>query len=294
MTRAFNHAIAGPHFEERFKRWPRPPHDPDATINDLIFARMIDPEWSSLHRAFVDKETAKIEARRLAPGLRVPETLSVVAMDNVRSVEHLYERLRAFIGRDAIAKPTHASGAATFLRDLASPDDIGLLYRIASVDYAYVMREMQYRRLPRKVIVEAVVPAPGASPPDDYKFHCVHGEPLLCQIDQGRFGRARSRLLRVPDFTPMDADDGLEQPATCDFPDPTRIAAMIAAARALAAPFDFVRVDLYNGVDGIYFGELTFTPSASLGVAPCAEGDHFENDTHRRYSRIIMDAVRRA
>ena len=37
---------------------------------------------------------------------------------------------------------------------------------------------------------------------------------------------------------------------------------MISIASRLSAGFNFVRVDLYN-VDGkIYFGELTFTPTA--------------------------------
>ena len=67
--------------------------------------------------------------------------------------------------------------------------------------------------------------------------------------------------------------------------------AMIAAAEALAAGFDFVRVDLYDGSDGIYFGELTFTPAASLGIAPAAAGDHAENATHRVYSGIVMAAL---
>ena len=66
---------------------------------------------------------------------------------------------------------------------------------------------------------------------------------------------------------------------------------MVAAARALSAPFAFVRVDLYDGTDGVYFGELTFTPAAALGIAPSSAGDHQVGDTHRVYSRIMMDAL---
>lgn len=293
MTLAINHSIAAAHFEQRFERRPLPPHDPRASVNDLIFARMIDPKWSPLHRAFVDKETAKSEARRLVPDVLMPDTLSVVAVDAVRSVEHLYHLLQPYIGQDAIAKPAHASGAVTFMRDVTSPKNLRFLYDLALLDYAFIMREMQYWQLPRKVIVESMVPVAGGVTSDDYKFHCVHGEPLVCQVDHNRFRRPWSRLLRLPDFAPMDPDDGLERPDSCTFPAPDRIAAMIKTARALATPFDFVRVDLYNGDDGVYFGELTFTPSASLGVAPSGAGDHFENETHRRYSRIIMNAVRR-
>ena len=91
----------------------------------------------------------------------------------------------------------------------------------------------------------------------------------------------------------MDENDGLKQPDGYRPPAPERIASMAAAARALAAPFEFVRVDLYDGADGIYFGELTFTPAASLGIAPSSAGDHAVNATHRVYSRIIMSALKR-
>ncbi|MET0268856.1 MAG: ATP-grasp fold amidoligase family protein [Sphingomonas sp.] len=293
MTRAFNHLIAGAYFHRRFERWPLPVQDPEATINDVIFSRMIDSRWSTLERGFVDKETAKHAARRLAPDLRVPETLAVFPMEAVRSVEHLFAMLHPFAGTDAIAKPAHASGGVTFLRDLAKPVDVYGLHQLASVDYATILREMQYHGLPRKIIVERMVPD-GDVPLDDYKFHCIRGEPLVCQVDHDRFGAAWSRLLHAADFAPMDADDGLVPPDGFRLPAPDRLAAMLSAARALAAPFEFVRVDLYDGADGVYFGELTFTPAASLGIAPSSAGDHRENATHRRYSRIMMDALRAA
>jgi len=291
MTRAFNHLIAGEHFARRFGRWPLPADAPDALINDVIFARMIDPDWSPLHRAFIDKETAKIEARRLCPGIAAPKTLLVIPITAVESAEHLFHLLQPFIGTDAVAKPTHASGAVTFLRDLRQPTDLNALYDLSLRDYSTLLREMQYAGLDRKIIVEAMIPTHVPGPPDDYKFHCVHGQPLLCQIDHGRFGASWSRLFHVPNFAPMDERDGLHAPASFSPADRERLNRMIAMAEALSAPFPFVRVDLYDGDDGIYFGELTFTPAASLGIAPSAAGVHRLNATHRIYSRILMDAL---
>ncbi len=290
MTRAFNHLIAGTHFQKRFHRWPLPPHDPAATINDFIFTRMIDPLWSTFERAWVDKETAKVEVSKSLPTLRVPETRLVIQMETVRSVDELYAMLRPFLGTDSIAKPTHASGGATLMRNVVSAEDLGLLKNLGSIDYAFIMREMQYLELPKKIIVESLVPA-NLSPPDDYKFHCVNGEPLVCQVDHNRLGAAWSRLFRVPDFHPLDEADGLTQPEGYKLPTLERLASMTAAARILAAPFKFVRVDLYNGRDDVYFGELTFTPAASLGIAPSSRGDHAENATHGVYSRTIMSAI---
>ena len=293
MTRAANHRVAPVPFERKFGRAPLPPRHPDALINDVIYDRMIDPNWSASQRAFVDKQRAKAEAQRRFPALHVPETLAVMPVETLISPERLFDRLRPHIGTHAVAKPTHASGGVVFLRDLVDPASLRDLYDLASIDYAAILREMQYWRLPRKIIVETLIPAHRPGPPDDYKFHCIHGEPLLCQIDHGRFGHPWSRLFRVPQFDPMDENDGLTAPKGFAMATRNRLDMMIAAARALSAPFAFVRVDLYDGRDGVYFGELTFTPAASLGIAPSSAGVCRISPTHRMYSRILTDALDR-
>src|SRR5687767_14762442 len=55
FTREANYAVVAPIFSEKFGRLPLPPTDPDALINDLIFARMIAPDWSELEGIMVDK-----------------------------------------------------------------------------------------------------------------------------------------------------------------------------------------------------------------------------------------------
>lgn len=290
-TRAFNHLVAGEHFAHRFQRWPLPIGDPCALINDAIFARMIDPDWTRLERTVVDKATAKSEAARLAPALRTPQTLSVIPMDDIASAEALFAALRPFSGTAAIAKPTHASGSVVLLRDLTSVRQVESLFLLAQMDYALILREMQYHGLRKQIIVERLVPTDAGQSPDDYKFHCVNGVPIVCQVDHSRFGRPWSRLLRVPDFEAFDPADGLSWPSTYRRPAPERIASMIEAAAALSKPFRIVRVDLYDGTDGIFFGELTFSPAAALGIAPSVRGDHAVNPTHLAYSAAMISAL---
>ena len=292
LSRAGNHAAVAPLFAAKFGRLPLAPGDPAATINDLIFARMIASEWTPLQRRMVDKITAKEEAARLVPGIRIARTLVTIEMDEVPTPGALHARLRPFIGTDAIANPAQASGGAIFLREVVGPDALADLHALASRDYSLVMREMQYAGLPRRVIVEALVPTADGEPPDDFKFHCVHGKPLVCQIDHARFGHSWGRLFRLPDFAPMDPADGLVTPPGVMMPSPAQLAAMMDIAARLSEPFDYVRVDLYDGLDGITFGELTFTPAASLGIAPSKHGSHRETDTHRLFSRIVIEALR--
>ncbi|WP_120716186.1 ATP-grasp fold amidoligase family protein [Tsuneonella amylolytica] len=290
---ADNYAAVAAMFVEKFGRDPLPPENRDALINDLIFMRMIRPDWSALQRSLVDKSTAKVAAASLYPDLRVPETLAVISMDGVSSPAALAERLAPFIGRDAVAKPAQASGGTVFLKHPVRDEELHQLFDLASRDYALVMREMQYFGMPKRVVVERLVPTPGDGTPDDFKFHCIYGEPILCQIDHARFGERWSRVMRLPGFSPLHDGDGLVPPASVIWPERSRMEEMAAIAAALSRPFDYVRVDLYNGVDGIYFGEMTFTPSASLGIAPSAAGCHRMTDTHRAYSGALMDAYHR-
>jgi hypothetical protein len=48
---------------------------------------------------------------------------------------------------------------------------------------------------------------------------------------------------------------------------------MVALAEKLAAPFPYVRVDLYTVGDKIYFGELTFTPGSGTVILKPDEGE---------------------
>lgn len=281
-----------PIFTQKFGRSPLPTDHPDALINDLIFAHMIDLDWSPLERTMVDKINAKAEVTRTIADLNVPATLATIDMSGVASPAELYTLLKEFIGTESIAKPAQASGGTVFLHEVSGPDALADLHALATSDYALVMREMQYANLPRRIIVEARIRTESGHPPDDLKFHCVHGEPLACQIDHARFGRPWSRLLRLPDLEPLDPADGLRSPPGLRKPTPERIAAMTAIARTLSAPFAYVRVDLYDGIDGVYFGELTFTPAASLGIAPSINGSHRETNTHRIFSRLLMSAIR--
>lgn len=289
--RSDNYAAAGAHFARRFGRWPVPADHPDALINDYIFDRMIDPSWTAMERAVVDKATVKAKALELSPSVRVPDTLAIIPIDNLPSSEALFAALTPFIGRPAIAKPTHASGAVVYLEHLSSAQQLDKLFALASIDYSTVLREMQYHGLKRRIIVETLVPTLAGQSLDDYKFHCVDGEAIVCQIDHSRFDKPWSRLLKLPDLAPFDEADGLAWPTTYRQPTPERIASMIEIARSLSRPFRFVRVDLYDSPDGIYFGEWTFSPAAALGIAPSAAGDHAVNPTHLAYSKAMMSAL---
>lgn len=47
-----------------------------------------------------------------------------------------------------------------------------------------------------------------------------------------------------------------------DYEKPEEFDTIVKLAHKLSLPFEFVRIDFYIGIDGIYFSEFTFTPKA--------------------------------
>lgn len=139
-------------------------------------------------------------------------------------------------------------------------------------DFWRFSAELQYRRIPKKIICEKFLGE--GKPLIDYKFYCFHGEPtcivVCCEREKG-----------WPHFYFFDCDwnfipltrDGKKQRPDFTLPKPAHLGQMVEAARKLSQPFPFVRVDLYDTDDSAIFGELTFTPSACLDVDRLPESD---------------------
>lgn len=125
--------------------------------------------------------------------------------------------------------------------------------------------EMQYKNVKPCIIIEKYLGTESGEYPEDYKFYCFNGKSkyvMIC-VDRG--------AKREPKYFYFDREWNM-MPFTSDyFSDPDRkiakpefIDEAFDIAEKLAAPFPFVRTDLYIVGGKIYFGELTFTPSAGL------------------------------
>jgi hypothetical protein len=121
--------------------------------------------------------------------------------------------------------------------------------------------EWGYKHIIPSIVIEEFIGNDG-NVPVDYKFRCIHGRVEFMTVQYDR-----------PDNLPLiQACDRNGNPIPCEvgkdlqyrgvFRRPDNYDAMLTIAEALAAGFDFIRVDLYSVNDKIYFGELTPYPSA--------------------------------
>jgi len=256
----FNYCLALPRFCHGNGRMPRFSSDPRATLNDIIFHRMIRNEWSVLQQACVDKEYAKELAVAKAPRVKVAMTESVLHLRRSTSVAEVADWLAPFLGHKLVVKPTHSFGSILYLDDTISVQRLADFVRYAKRNFFHARRESQYRNLEKKLIVEQNLA------PDqrikDYKFACSDGYVLHGRLDVDRFTpQHRRALFTVPEFDVIPVRcGGLDFPARIERP--PHLAQMIEIAAQLSRGFDFVRIDLYDTPQGVYFGEFTFTPSA--------------------------------
>ena len=86
------------------------------------------------------------------------------------------------------------------------------------------------------------------------------------KIDFGRFVEHHANYYSPSGELLPFGEKGLEPDPTHMEVMPDNLVKMIAIAERLSAGFKFLRVDLYNVKDKIYFGELTFYPAAGMGA----------------------------
>ena len=159
--------------------------------------------------------------------------------------------------REYVIKSNHACRQVIVVKGDADRIDIR---RRASgwlkTNFYWSNREHQYYHIKPRVLIEEYLKSEDDRKPLDYRFWCFGGQPEIIQVDNhahdiNPFYDTSWNLLD------LYYREGVSRP---HLPKPVNLDEMMSVASRLSAPFDFVRVDLYN-IDGkIHFGELTFTP----------------------------------
>lgn len=129
-----------------------------------------------------------------------------------------------------------------------------------STDYGAKTIERHYSKIKPQIIIEEYIGSE-KSLPVEYKIHVFNGVARNLYVVTGRGTDIRYNQYYI-DWKPFDGAQFNGWNKT-DYPlqKPSNFSDMVRIAEALAAPFPFVRVDLYDVNGKIYFGEMTFTPA---------------------------------
>ncbi|MFW5700076.1 MAG: ATP-grasp fold amidoligase family protein [Cyclobacteriaceae bacterium] len=166
-----------------------------------------------------------------------------------------------------VVKPNHGSRMHLIINSKNEEDPeriIGECKKWLRTYYGIYSHEWAYKHIKKKIIIEKLLETEDHRLPDDYKFYCFHGKCKLVRVTTNRFG---NKILsgffdtdwnQIPAFVPGYAElISIEKPSNLD--------QMIEIAEKLSVNFDYVRVDLYNMVNEIFFGELTHYEGSGLG-----------------------------
>ena len=122
--------------------------------------------------------------------------------------------------------------------------------------------ELHYKLIPRKILIEPYM-NDGHTDLVDYKFYCINGTPVFCQVISDRnthetISHYTSGWQYAPQY------DWLEFNSLSSIPCPPFYEDMIKISKIIAADFKLVRVDFYVIANRLYLGELTFTPNSGF------------------------------
>lgn len=202
----------------------------------------------------------KYEVREYVAEKRLEDILIPLCHDVCSDVGDIdYESLP----QKFVMKATHGCGMNLICDDrntISQEQLLSTANKYLKKDYARACLEPHYQKIPHRIIFERYLD--GVDDVIDYKFHCIHGVPEFILVCSNRRSNIKLDVFSL-DWDPIDVivshekgDHSISKPSCLD--------RMIEICKILSADFDFVRVDLYEINNKVFFGELTFSPAAGI------------------------------
>lgn len=132
-------------------------------------------------------------------------------------------------------------------------------------DYYLTGREWPYKNVPRKIICEKYMKDNNNDSLINYKFYCFNGQAKFIQVSYGLESKETSRLGYYDlNFNRMELYREDYKLPEKDPKRPNKLDEMISISNILSEDIPYVRVDLYEINEKVYFSELTFFPGSGF------------------------------
>ena len=161
-------------------------------------------------------------------------------------------------------KCTHGSSFNIIVRDKKHLDHRKVKRKInrwLGENYYFQMREKQYKNIKPRIMIDKFLQQKDGTLLNEVKLYCINGVVRFI-VDNYENETVRYSNLYTRNWELRDVTCGF--PANPAFERPENGDELVRIAEALAKPFIFVRVDLYNIDDRILFSELTFCPAGGM------------------------------
>ena len=242
--------------------------------NPLKFTEKI--QWLKLYNRrpeytkMVDKDAVKGYVASKIGEKHIIPTIGI--WDTVENIE--WEKLP----EKFVLKTTHGGGGGGVIvcnKENLNREEIQLkLKKALKGDIYKGYREWPYKNVPHRIIAEKYLSPYPNEELTDYKWYCFNGIPKYCQVIRDRhtqetidFYDTDWNLMEFVGLNP-NVKNG-KTPVS----KPKNLIEQIRIATELSKNIPFLRVDLYEVNDKVYFGELTFFPASGLGKFTPKEWD---------------------
>lgn len=184
-------------------------------------------------------------------------------------VDRLTEEHWDKLPNQCVIKANHNSGPVQIVSNKHEADKNKIIKEInrqLKEKYGTISMESYYDRIDPMIIVEKLLTTEEDNIPEDYKFHCFNksGEfKCFIQIITER----KNDKYKANFYTEKWESLGFHLGGNLlqdNVKKPSGLEEMIKIAKKLSEDFDYVRVDLFNLGEKIYFGELTFCPNSGM------------------------------
>lgn len=176
-----------------------------------------------------------------------------------------------------VLKCTHDSGGLVICKDKSNFDKISAkkkIERCLKRNYYWSGREWPYKNVKPRIIAEKYMEDSIDKKLTDYKFYCFNGVVKFLYVSTGLDNHSTAQMSFYDtqfNKMPFRRSDYRELEHTPK--KPCHFAEMIEIAEKLSGDIPFLRVDLYEIDEQIYFSELTFYPCSGLMVTEPEEWD---------------------
>lgn len=249
--------------------------DKPQTFNEKIqWLKLYDrkPVYSSM----VDKYEAKKYVASIIGNDYIIPTLGV--WDKVEDID--FDSLPM----QFVIKCTHDSHGLVICQDKETLDINFVkkkLDRALKQNYYLRFREWPYKNVKPRIIAEKYMVDDSRLPViknelTDYKFYCFNGVVDCVMVCYDRHSRDTKYYFFGEDWSLKRINiRGKQAPEGFTLPKPTQFNEMINIAKILSRDIPFVRIDLYQSNDRVYFGEMTFYPQSGFDSNYLPETDAY-------------------
>lgn len=229
------------------------PKNLNEKIQYLILNKYGDKEGK-----LADKQSVKSYVERLQVGnLLIPRTIKIYKTVDDIDTKELPEKF--------VLKCNHGSGVVFICKDKENFDLDGAkksLKKCLKQNFAKTALEYHYSTISPVIIAEEYLDDGKHKNPIDYKIYCFNGKAESILVCSNRENKLKLNDFDL-DWNELDYTTP-EFRSSEKFEKPKHLKEMIMIAEQLSKGIPFVRIDLYEIGDKIYFGEYTFTPAAGL------------------------------